>query len=175
MENSTFLWPKQPIPFRVEQELNSELQIFKRESDGDVRLGRTAPDATLTLPGDPFVGLDLDSIHQFLERSMLTTKLDSLAPYLWLVSTQSSSSISALHKQKILGRDIIITDSADLHLLWYHYQIFLKPLPQFMLCHAFWEYMFVAKRFSQPDRAENLYRASIGFIRIQDLLSSRPE
>jgi hypothetical protein len=153
------------IPFGQTEELNSELQIIKGDK-AVVRLGRTDGSSGNALPGHPFIELEVDTIHSHLQSTILTPKLDKLAPHLWLVSTPSSSAVSPLHKQRILGRDIIITDTADLHLVWYHSKIFLKPLPSYLLSHAFWEYVFLHNRkLETPERNDKLFRAAVGFVR----------
>ncbi|OBT38830.1 hypothetical protein VE00_10772 [Pseudogymnoascus sp. WSF 3629] len=164
MENIAAQIPtKWTIPFRADEELNSELQLINDEKKSIPQLCRTHPGRPTTLPGNTFVGLELDSIWAHLQATLLTAKLDAFAPHLWLISTQSSSSISPLHKQRVLGREIIISDSADLHLVWYYSKIFLKPLPRYLLCHAFWKFVF-DERHGQ-DMANQLHPASIGFVR----------
>jgi hypothetical protein len=154
---------KWTIPFRADEELNSELQLIDDEKKSIPQLCRTHPGRPTTLPGNAFVELELESIWTHLRATLLTAKLDVFAPHLWLVSTQSSSSISPLHKQRILGREIIISDSVDLHLVWYHSKIFLTPLPRYLLSHAFWKFTF-DDRHGQ-DVASQLHPATIGFIR----------
>ncbi|KAF2191068.1 hypothetical protein K469DRAFT_720043 [Zopfia rhizophila CBS 207.26] len=43
-----------------------------------------------------------------------------------------------LHRQRMLGREIVITQQADFHLLWVGQKIFVKPLPGYLLDHAVW-------------------------------------
>ncbi|ETS75575.1 hypothetical protein PFICI_12519 [Pestalotiopsis fici W106-1] len=38
-----------------------------------------------------------------------------------------------------MGRNIVVADRMDLHLLWDHNSIFLKPLPRFLLDPKFWQ------------------------------------
>lgn len=153
------------IPFGQAEELNSELRIIK-EDKTTARLSRADGSSANALLGNPFVELEIDAIRGHLQSTISTTKLDKFAPHLWLVATPSSSSISPLHKQKILGRDIVITDTADLHLVWYHSKIFLKPLPKYLLSHAFWKFVF-DKSISPDtlDQTDSLYRATLGFVR----------
>jgi hypothetical protein len=43
-----------------------------------------------------------------------------------------------LHRQKLLGRSILITEDPDEHLIWFEAQIFIKPLPDFLLDYNYW-------------------------------------
>ncbi|KAH7346916.1 hypothetical protein BKA66DRAFT_447745 [Pyrenochaeta sp. MPI-SDFR-AT-0127] len=153
------------IPFGKGEELNSELQIIN-EDKTKARLSRINSSQPKALPGNPFVKLEIDAIRTHLQMTLYTTKLDRFAPHLWLVATPSSSSISPLHKQKILARDLVISDTADLHLVWYHSKIFIKPLPEYLLSYAFWEFVF-GKNVSPdtPNQTDSLFRATVGFVR----------
>ena len=55
-----------------------------------------------------------------------------------MTSTQSSSNISALHRQKVKGREIVVTEDPRLHLVWIYDRVFVKPLPRYLLSHLFW-------------------------------------
>ncbi|KAJ9129859.1 hypothetical protein NKR23_g12439 [Pleurostoma richardsiae] len=37
-----------------------------------------------------------------------------------------------------MGRTIYLTERPDEHLVWHRTKLLLKPLPDFLLCHAFW-------------------------------------
>lgn len=157
---------KWTIPFRPDEELSSDLRLADDEKKAIPQLRRTHPKNTRSLPGNASVELEAESIWDYLQTSLLTTKLNILAPHLWLVATQSSSSITPLHKQKILGRDIVITDTADLHLIWYYSRIFLKPLPRYLLSHAFWRFLCSDAHTATHQPHQNLLLPAIlGFVR----------
>ncbi|MCJ1358540.1 MAG: hypothetical protein MMC33_008540 [Icmadophila ericetorum] len=92
------------------------------------------------LPGQPAIDLSANGrkLYDYLEDDLRTTALDDLAPYLWLISTQSGSNISPLHHQKIKRRQIILTEDPRLHLVWNEDRIFVKPLPKYLLSYEFW-------------------------------------
>lgn len=157
---------QQEIPFPEQDELNAEMRLVDDGETLSLQLCQTQGSRTATLPGNAFVDLNFEDIWRHLETSLLTRKLNSLAPHLWLVATQSSSSITALHKQKVLGREIIVTDTADLHLVWYHSKIFIKPLPRYLLSRAFWGYVFADRHFpTRENRSKQLHAATLGFMR----------
>jgi len=43
-----------------------------------------------------------------------------------------------LHRQAMLGRELVITEQVDLHMVRQESRIFLKPLPEFLLSADFW-------------------------------------
>lgn len=161
------------IPFREDEELNSQLRLG---SDMTTQVLTRVDNPSLTsLPGNAFLELGSGDIHPYLTNTLLTADLDYMAPRLWLAATYSGSSISSLSEQAILGRQTIPTESAKLHLLWYHNTVFIKPLPEYLLSHAFWSLYLsgitltkntvgVADADADAER-ERLRRATVGFIR----------
>jgi len=67
-----------------------------------------------------------------------------------------------LHHQAVRGREIVPTEASKLHLVWHYRQIFIKPIPKYLLSHAFWEYLAL-----QP---AGFRSAAIGFMRTYSLL-----
>lgn len=51
----------------------------------------------------------------------------------------------------------MVTEEPGLHLVWYHDKIFIKPLPLYLLCTAFWDYI--------KEADEGVWRAAAGFMR----------
>lgn len=150
------------IPFDATQELYHGIQMRTDESKRRVL---EAP-GKHALPGNSFVSLDGDDIIQHLTESLLTKDLDVFTPYLILVSTPASSSITPLHQQAAFGRSILVNSSAELHLVWYHDRIFIKPLPECLLSYAFWAYLFEGGQPQLTDEARlALYKAAVGFVR----------
>ncbi|PVH71310.1 hypothetical protein DL98DRAFT_553712 [Cadophora sp. DSE1049] len=58
---------------------------------------------------------------------LLTVRLDEIGSYLWLAGLPSCS--RPLHRQQLLGREIVITEDPSEHLIWHETRIFVKPLP----------------------------------------------
>ncbi len=130
------------IPFGEDDELSSQLQIVVNSTSKARSLRRKDKPSSTTLPGNAFLDTEPDGVFAHLSETLLTPDLDRMAPHLWLVGTYSSSSISALHQQVIIGRTIVPMDGAKLHLLWYHAAVFIKPLPLYLLSHSFWVFYF---------------------------------
>ena len=62
-------------------------------------------------------------------------KLNDIHSYLWFAG--SKGNFSALHYQKILCREIILSECSDLHLVWFDRIIYIKPLPISFLNYSF--------------------------------------
>ena len=151
-------------PFNKGDELNKDLAIIG--APGQKACATTVGIIEgLCLLGYPRVLLNLDSFN-FLEKELLTQELDTLAPHLWLVATQRSDHISALHHQLGRGRTIIVTENPKLHLVWINNCIYIKPIPSYLLNHAFWVYYFTS-RYSplSKDATEHICQAALGFLR----------
>lgn len=114
------------------------------------------------LRGYPLTVLnDTPAVQQFLEKELWPKDLELMAPRLWIMSTFSSSNVNPLHRQRVKGREIVVTEEPRLHLVWIHDRIFVKPLPQYLLSHEFWE-TYIENGPGQPDY---LCKAATGFLR----------
>jgi hypothetical protein len=71
--------------------------------------------------------------HYVVEYSQ--QKLNDIHSHLW--SAGSKDNISALHHQKVLCREVILSERSDLHLVWFDRIIYIKPLPMSFLNHNF--------------------------------------
>ncbi|KAL5358355.1 hypothetical protein BJX96DRAFT_146391 [Aspergillus floccosus] len=83
-------------------------------------------------------GVDVPSknVEQFLVREFSLGKLEVLK-HLWYAGAVRSA--KPLHEQLMIGREIVITERMDLHLLWTNdRKLFVKPLPCFLLERGFW-------------------------------------
>jgi len=108
-----------PLPFPRAQQLCRDLDTVTPD----------LPTCTV-LPGQPCLPLD-DSVAlaAFLAKDLIPEELEKTASRLWVMSTQSSSNINPLHHQIVKGREIVVTEQAQLHLIWNNSRIFIKPLP----------------------------------------------
>jgi hypothetical protein len=73
---------------------------------------------------------------QFLSDELRTPKLDAIYSWLWLAGLPVAS--RSLQRQCMTNRNIFLTERPDEHLVWWHDRIFLKPLPEYLLCYDFW-------------------------------------
>ena len=157
--------PSQP-PFLKEHQINEELGAVKT-LNGQVTQVSTRGEDSATLPGHPHIIMqDSDGLLELLVRELCTPQLDTLSPHLWLVATQDSNHVSALHHQIVRGRSIIISEDPGLHLLWIDDRVYIKPIPAYLLSHAFW--IFLLSEHYSPGfchSRDNLSRSARGFLR----------
>lgn len=120
----------------------------------------------MALPGFPDIMLnDTDRIKTFLATEFWADDLEVIAPYLWLLSTQSSKNVNPLWRQRVKGREIVITENPRLHLVWIHDRIFIKPLPRYLLSADFWRYVMNNNLSPLGDRRTEIKRAALGYLR----------
>lgn len=72
-----------------------------------------------------------------LKTELTVQRLNIIHKHLWLAGR--GGNIRPLHRQQLIKREIVITESADLHLVWHKSRIFIKPLPLFLLDHTFFQ------------------------------------
>jgi hypothetical protein len=65
-----------------------------------------------------------------------TPRLNDIQQHLWLAGLPNAA--RPLHRQKLIGRNILVTEDPDEHLIWFEGQIFIKPLPDFLLDWNYW-------------------------------------
>ncbi|KAF8248855.1 hypothetical protein K440DRAFT_654398 [Wilcoxina mikolae CBS 423.85] len=101
------------------------------KSDAESRT--TLPDGYVELPGKTIL-MDAE-LTEHLTRELDVSRLNKIHDYLWVAGSRSN--IRALHEQKIKQRLIIVTERADLHLVWWGSMILIKPLPPFLCSYDF--------------------------------------
>jgi type III secretory pathway component EscS len=102
-------------------------------------------------------------LKRFLAVELLTPKLTSIRPYLWLAGLPRPA--RPLHRQRLLGRTILITEDPNEHLVWLEAKIFIKPLPEFLLHWEFWNEWLCGEGEKVGGRdGRELYRAACGFL-----------
>ena len=78
-----------------------------------------------------------DHPHEFLLKELSLGKLEMVLNCLGFAGSKHPA--GPLHYQISIGRNIVITERMDLHLLWANDgRIFIKPLPRFLLDSGFW-------------------------------------
>lgn len=103
----------------------------------------------------------LDNIPDFLQGDLDLTRLNDIHDLLWMAGRPLIT--RALHRQKLIGREIIPTEQMDLHMLGDEDMIFVRPLPFYYLSHGFWRARLCGKDIP-------LYSAACGFLLSYDWL-----
>lgn len=95
-----------------------------------------------------------DNPGEYYAKELLTGRLDGIERYLWLAGLPSSA--RPLHRQHLLGREIVITEEPNEHLVWLRARIFIKPLPTFLFSLECWERHICSN--------EERYKAACGLL-----------
>ena len=82
------------------------------------------------------------------------SRLNIIHKHLWIAGLERPA--RPLTEQSVLGRQIVVTEQTDLHLLWISGRIFVKPLPDFLLCASVWDEYIC--------RDAQLYEQSLGLL-----------
>jgi len=72
----------------------------------------------------------------FLDRQLSVDKLNWLHNDLYIIAQPMPP--RPLHRQKLLGRSIMVTEEVEMHLVYYSNNILIKPMPRYLLDTAFW-------------------------------------
>src|SRR5205814_10127221 len=116
--------------------------------------------------GYPRIALsDTVCLTSFLRSEFCNDDLDKMSPHLWIMSTQSSANISPLHRQKVKGREIIVTEDPRLHLIWIYDRVFVKPLPLYLTSHAFWDTYLTSATSPLGEERRRIRAAALGYLR----------
>ncbi|OCL02567.1 hypothetical protein AOQ84DRAFT_422418 [Glonium stellatum] len=76
------------------------------------------------------------ALNEFVQLDLLTPRLDKIYRYLWLAGEPTPA--RPLHRQRLLRREIVVTQNPDEHLVEDRAVIFIKPLPEYLLSFEFW-------------------------------------
>ncbi|KAG4435123.1 hypothetical protein IFR05_009388 [Cadophora sp. M221] len=95
-----------------------------------------------------------DDPDAYYTRELRTERLDEIKTYLWLAGLPSCA--RALHRQQLVGREILITEDPNEHLVWHETRIFVKPLPTFLFNLDCWTQKIC--------KTKQLYEAACGFL-----------
>lgn len=132
----------------------------------DLEPDRTAEPEQATVPGQPLLALhDSAGVDKLLASELYAQDLETMARRLWIMTTFSSANINSLHRQRVKGREILITEDPRLHLVWDHNRIFIKPIPRCLLSHEFWRIYLHKSSDRLGDSRERLQRVALGFLR----------
>ncbi|KAK3676624.1 hypothetical protein LTR78_003398 [Recurvomyces mirabilis] len=161
-------------PFSRADQLNQNpLERAYRHNEDENILG---DHAGFSVPGYKHLAVPSSEARDFLHAELLTPRLNRLYRYLWLVAKQDSTHVSCLTEQAVRGRRIIVTEDPELHLVWYHDRIYMKPLPKYLLSYDFWQEAFYgqATPFDNDSERQDAMVAARGFLRSYTYLIQRP-
>jgi uncharacterized membrane protein len=95
-----------------------------------------------------------DDIQAFLKEDLDLERLNKIHSHLWMAGRPMRA--RPLHRYKMLGFEILYTQQMDLHLLQFSNHLMIKPLPEWLLSHAFWTDHLCGD--------ETLHKSACGFL-----------
>ncbi|KAJ5769204.1 hypothetical protein N7520_003763 [Penicillium odoratum] len=111
-----------------------QLERTHRAASSSVLLGNLP---TISRDKDHRVFLVAEDIETYLKRDLDHTRLNRIHRHLWMAGRPLNA--RPIHRLKMMGFNILLTEQADLHLLKFSNTIFIKPLPDYMLNFMFWD------------------------------------
>jgi hypothetical protein len=118
------------------------------------------------LPGQPCIRItDQVRMNDFLTSEFWAQDLEMIAHRLWVMTTPSSANINSLHRQKVKGREIVVSEDPRLHLVWIHDRIFIKPIPTYLMSHAFWDAFLLDGSSTFKVHGQSIRMAALGYLR----------
>lgn len=108
------------------------------------------------------VGDKDDDIAAFIANDLDMQRLSNIHKWLWLAGLPRCG--RPLHYHLSIERSIIVTEKADLHLVWLDSKLFLKPLPEYLMDHKIWEDILCSPASPNPNTARSLYEDARGFL-----------
>jgi hypothetical protein len=77
---------------------------------------------------------------EFLKKDLYTNRIHQIEHLLWLAGRPLPP--RPLHQQLLLSRQLVLSESIDLHLVWRKGMFFVKPLPSYILDREIWDAYF---------------------------------
>ncbi|KAI1347041.1 hypothetical protein F5Y01DRAFT_319118 [Xylaria sp. FL0043] len=105
----------------------------------------------------------------YFEKELGVGRLRSLSAWLWVAGRPMPA--RPLHYQLLLGREIVLVEQMDLHLVWTSGRMFLKPIPRYLLEPCFWTIYLACpcdppctQSPARPCAKQRLRRSALGFL-----------
>lgn len=120
--------------------------LFSFPSTAKSQLSSLRKSVTLTIPPAYHGGLrgrrtlltiEMSNMLEWLKSDLSVSRLNEIHGHLWVAGLPQIS--RPLHHHLMIGRQVVITERADLHLVWDDNMVFLKPLPDYLMSYEFWE------------------------------------
>ncbi|OCL05203.1 hypothetical protein AOQ84DRAFT_399699 [Glonium stellatum] len=93
-------------------------------------------------------------IDTYLEQNFDLKRLNRIHGLLWMAGRPLNA--RPLHRQQMMGFEVLHTEQVDLHLLKFSTRLLVKPLPDYILSYEFWE--------KHLCKTEYLHQSACGFL-----------
>ncbi|OHE91580.1 hypothetical protein CORC01_13128 [Colletotrichum orchidophilum] len=123
--------PGKNVVEAVEDDLSSLFPTSRRTKEDDLEAPGFSPRFDCATADDDH------TIHNWVDEEIDLHRLADIHGWLWIVGRPMPP--RPLHQQRLLNRELVITERLDLHLVWANERMLVKPLPRFLLDPRFWE------------------------------------
>lgn len=149
------------MPRGRENSLTSLLPASRRTKDDD--LTAQCP-SIFDHDGTEIDVHQLIGILDWIDAELDLGRLADIHDWLWVVGRPKPP--RPFHEQRLLNRDIVITERLDLHLVWTSQRIFIKPLPRFLLEPRFWQKFLCCHQASTTNacHCKDLRQRALGLL-----------
>jgi hypothetical protein len=147
------------LPFNINMRLlsNGDIEGLETRMEG---FGALLPATTRTY--EDHIRIPFAADVDFLERELLVPRINNIHNLLWLCGRPMPP--RALHYQKVLSREITITENVELHLVWSKSRIFIKPIPRWLIDPDFWSTYLIPQETELDARQKLLAESALGFL-----------
>lgn len=94
-------------------------------------------------------GTNIAGAATYLQTEFSVTAFDGLERHLWMAGL-AATHIRPLHRQKVVGRQLIIAEQIALHLVTFRGSIFVKPIPGYLLNNDFFKHHIIPGQYLHP-------------------------
>ena len=147
------------VPFTEDEELWDGLEYLQKEFE----LRPLASGASY-LPGQPRISLnDPPQLVSYCYSDLYSQGFAELSS--WIKKFPCSAPILSLSTQRVHGRQIVPSENPALHCLWDGHNLFVKPLPQYLLSHAWWLFISdVNNPWLSPEQRVSIIASASGLL-----------
>lgn len=94
------------------------------------------------------------NVKEFFAHELAVPRLNRIHGWLWLTGRPMPP--RPLHYQKAIGRDFVLHEQVDMHLVTDDVRLFIKPIPRYLFDVDFWRESFTCERdcACQPDNPD---------------------
>lgn len=87
-------------------------------------------------PQHTIIEISKSNIADFIKRDTDVSRLNDIYDHMWACGRPLNA--RPLHRQLMMKREVVLTEQADLHLLYHDSILYVKPLPAYLLSRPIW-------------------------------------
>ena len=141
------LFPPFPVWASLAEDSTHEIAFQPTSENPTTREESPSSHFELTLPAmycdekNERILIDKTNPHaltRYFDSEVSVHRLDNIFTHLWLAGSKGDSDPPSLTEQTMRGRSLVLTPRADMHMVFHGQKSYIKPVPEFLLCHTIW-------------------------------------